>query len=734
VSTHPAGAPRARSKFPPLFWLAIVFEFFERGAYYGVMSALSVYMTDELGYSKTDVGLIKGTITPLLYFLPIVAGALADRFGFRRLLFAAFALLGAGYALASQAHAYAAMFGALFVMGLGAGTFKPIISGTIARTTDPTNGALGFGIFYWSINLGALLVPLILVPVLKGSLGFSWVLIAAALATGIQLVPTALFYREPPRPPAPEGAPSAAAKPGLLLTLARAFEIIYSPMVLCEAWSRRSRLGLAVVALGLLALLGWGGWRFLHPSGSTRVLAARAQAMGVGTLVVEVAPNLCRAEPFGLETDPVENLARLKLFHPDRLAEFHPDLGAALAERAGFLGPVGLPALAALRDQAAAKVVLEVRLEAPPEGGFQLEAPAEKPRAVLRVAGPAAFRAERARVLAALAAEPRLAGLAPAALDDLVERAGRRSFFVLYVGLMLLAAFLALRLAPRAGGLGGSAGWATVLGVLGVLYLPVWLLPDLSLYARILSSVLGLTLLALFWLEREDLPRYRDHWRFLGMILIYSGFWVLYFQMFDAVLWYVQAYVDPAALDRLLGPVMNGLFGLVGLEQNWRFDVEFVTVMNAFTIVCLQILVSFLVKRTRALPTMVAGILIATGGMALLAFSTGIWVFLLGTIVFSIGEMTAHPKFIAYVGQIAPPGRVAMYMGYLFLYGVVGSSVGGVVGAELYVRFVDELGQPRTLWLIFAGIGLATAVGLVLYDRLVARRVQDSPSQEEKSA
>ncbi|HOX44208.1 MAG TPA: MFS transporter [Myxococcota bacterium] len=715
-------APARRSKFPPLFWLAIVFEFFERGAYYGVMSALVVYLTDELGYSKTDTGLLTGTVTPLIYFMPIVAGALADRFGFRRMLFAAFALLGGGYALASQAHAYAAMFGALFVMGLGAGTFKPIISGTIARTTDPTNGALGFGIFYWSINLGALLVPLILVPLLRSSLGFAWVLIAASLGTGILLLPTALFYREPPRAPAPAGAAPAEAKPGLLLTLARAFEIIYSPVVLLGGWARRSRAGLGVTALLVLGLLGWGTHRFLHPAGATRVVAARAQALGVGTLVVEVAPNLCRREAFALETEPVSNRALLKLFRPERLAEDHPALARALGEQAGFLGPVPLATLAALRDAAAAKVVLEVRLEAPPEGGFQLEAPAGSPRALLRLADRDVFRAEREAVLRALQAEPRLAGLPAAALDELVGKASARSFFVLFLGLMLLSACLALRLAPLAGGLRGAAGWLEALGALGVLYAPVWLLPDLSLYARILSSVLGLTLLALFLLEREETARYRDHARFLAMIAIYSGFWVLYFQMFGTVLWYVQAYVDASALDALLSPVMNGLFGFFGLERSWRFDVEFVTVINAFTIVCLQLLVSHLVKRTRPLPTMVAGILIATAGMALLSLSTGIWVFLAGVIIFSLGEMTAHPKFIAYVGQIAPPSRVAMYMGYLFLYGVLGSSVGGVLGAELYVRYVDELGQPRALWLIFAGLGLCIAVGLVLYDRLVSRR------------
>ena len=83
--------------------------------------------------------------------------------------------------------------------------------------------------------------------------------------------------------------------------------------------------------------------------------------------------------------------------------------------------------------------------------------------------------------------------------------------------------------------------------------------------------------------------------------------------------------------------------------------------------------------------------------------------------------MTAHPKFISYVGLTAPKDRVATYMGYIFLYGVIGSSIGAILGANLYVHFVDELHQPKVLWLIFSGIGVATILGLLAYDRLVKR-------------
>ena len=35
-------------KFPRIYWLVILFEFFERGAYYGMLSILSVYLTNKV--------------------------------------------------------------------------------------------------------------------------------------------------------------------------------------------------------------------------------------------------------------------------------------------------------------------------------------------------------------------------------------------------------------------------------------------------------------------------------------------------------------------------------------------------------------------------------------------------------------------------------------------------------------------------------------------------------------
>lgn len=203
MTSQTVAAPPARRGFPRTFWIANVMELFERAAYYGMNSVLAVYLTRSVaeggrGFAEQDVGLLTGVVYAATYVLPILGGALADRYGYRRMLMIAFSLLAAGYFAAGFMTTYALVFLALLVMATGSGLFKPIISGTIARTTDERNSAFGFGIYYWMINVGAFLAPLV-VSVLKG---FSWkyVFMASCLYTALMLLPTVFAYTDPPRP------------------------------------------------------------------------------------------------------------------------------------------------------------------------------------------------------------------------------------------------------------------------------------------------------------------------------------------------------------------------------------------------------------------------------------------------------------------------------------------------------------------------------------------------------
>ena len=420
---------KRKKGFPKNFWIAVVMEFFERGSYYGMMSILSVFLIlsntkGGLGFSKEQAGAILGTIPPLLYFLPIIGGAIADRYGYRNILFFAFGCMILGYSFTGISSSYSLVFASLLLMALGSGFFKPVISGTIAKSTNESNSGLGFGIFYWAINLGAFLFPLILIPILK-SYSYSYIFFMSAAISCLLLLINVFFYKEPVR--------EKSSKP---------LSMVFSEI------------------------------------------------------------------------------------------------------------------LFVLKD-----------------------------------------------------------------------------------------------------------------------------------------------------------------WKFLLMIILYSGFWVLYFQMYGTVLWYVNDHINMEPVNK----VVNSFLSLFVTNSNWHFDVEHVTVINAGVIICLQLLVSKIVQKAKALPTMIAGIGLGTLGMAVLSISPTPWIFISGIIIFTFGEMITHPKFISYIGIIAPSDKKALYMGYSFLYGVIGSSIGGFLGSKLYVKYIDNLYQPSTLWLIFSGIGLFSIISLVLYNKYIIK-------------
>ncbi|MCK4235578.1 MAG: MFS transporter, partial [Candidatus Krumholzibacteria bacterium] len=76
-------------EFPRTFWAANTIELFERLAYYGMNIILSLYLTRRVGYSTELAVSITGFFISSLYLLPIPAGAISDKIGFRNGLFIA---------------------------------------------------------------------------------------------------------------------------------------------------------------------------------------------------------------------------------------------------------------------------------------------------------------------------------------------------------------------------------------------------------------------------------------------------------------------------------------------------------------------------------------------------------------------------------------------------------------------------------------------------------------------
>ncbi|PLX14005.1 MAG: MFS transporter [Marinilabiliales bacterium] len=150
--------------FPRTFWIANTLELFERWAYYGMFTVLSVYLTDPvssggLGFTQSQRGLMQGIATALLYLLPILGGAIADRYGYKKVLLSAFLTLASGYFAMGYFSTYATVFASFLLVAIGGALFKPIIVATVSKTTNEKNDTIGFGIFYMIVNIGGFIGP-----------------------------------------------------------------------------------------------------------------------------------------------------------------------------------------------------------------------------------------------------------------------------------------------------------------------------------------------------------------------------------------------------------------------------------------------------------------------------------------------------------------------------------------------------------------------------------------------
>ncbi|MBU2507933.1 MAG: MFS transporter [Bacteroidetes bacterium] len=161
-------------KFPKEFWLANFMELCERAAYYGFFIVLTLYLTDIVGFTDKETGVVAGIFFALLYFFPPFAGAISDKIGFKNGLILAFGFLTIGYFFLGIFHSKILVIVFLSVVLIGGSFIKPLITGTVAKTTSDANKARGFSLFYWVVNIGAFSGKTV-VPSIRQGIGIEYV-------------------------------------------------------------------------------------------------------------------------------------------------------------------------------------------------------------------------------------------------------------------------------------------------------------------------------------------------------------------------------------------------------------------------------------------------------------------------------------------------------------------------------------------------------------------------------
>lgn len=199
--------PAPRWRFPLSFWTANLIELCERAAYYGWFIMLAEFLTSVVGYSDIEAGYVGGCFAALLYIFPFISGAFADRVGYRRALLLALALLTLGYTgLGVLARKHVVLLSMALVM-LGGALVKPIITGTVARSSDMASRARAFSLFYMMVNIGSFFGKTAAKPV-RIELGLATIPLLSAAVAGAGLLAVFFLYR-----PSESAVTTAAPRP-----------------------------------------------------------------------------------------------------------------------------------------------------------------------------------------------------------------------------------------------------------------------------------------------------------------------------------------------------------------------------------------------------------------------------------------------------------------------------------------------------------------------------------------
>ncbi len=258
--------------------------------------------------------------------------------------------------------------------------------------------------------------------------------------------------------------------------------------------------------------------------------------------------------------------------------------------------------------------------------------------------------------------------------------------------------------------------------------------------------------------------------RLMAFLAIFSGFWAMFYQLFDLLPNFITDWVDSSDLYDAAATPLLGLFGS-SPPAEWMGMVpqEHMINLNAGLIMFFAFAVGYATGFLRSMQAMIAGILVAAIGIYSLGISTtGFWI--LGSIViFSIGEMMASPTKMRYFAGIAPPGKKALYLGYVNATTGIGWSLGSLIAGTMYEEggdkvvlarryleqeqgmaaeavealpksevlptLAEKLGQtegavrellyntyePQHVWTWFTVIGIVSMVGLLAFDQITRK-------------
>jgi MFS family permease len=716
--------------FPATFWVANTMEIFERMAWYGFFTVAALYITGPvetgaLGFSTEDKGLILAIVPFFLYIMPVLTGALADRYGYRKMFVIAYIMMVAAYYGLGQFRGFWSFLGAFMFVAVAAAIFKPVVVGTVARVTDKSNSSTGFGVFYMMVNVGGFVGPII-----AGAIrGFDWkyVFIACALWAAVNLVIVLLFYKEPTTEAGSEQArtfrkvlDNAVEVLGNLRFFITVFVILIALLVagFHKPWFTWEYCGYFIAGWLVLnflydSLLPKGSGRPVFMGGPDRAPFARRMfcsnwrfalflliMSGFWTAFNQIFLTMPEYIRDFVDTKPMVQIGRSafdslgKKEWIDRLAAVEEN--ELLTEFDGLVRRArGVPPMLTKKPD---------DVEARAEGQADLEAELHA-TFVSRNLQPA--EVER---LQRTVTKVNTAGADdPLTFDDLVD--GARTILQYKVRLQPHELGELIRTIPARVDQVTSAELDSALATINT---------QLQKSGKPTFS------------SEADMQQLRD-----SLAAVFTG----NSRLVEARR-VVELSGQLSTTERKLAPevLALGLRDIAYRTHIWdridegrQVNPEHIVNFDAGAIILLQVLISFLMARFHRFTTMIIGMVVAAVGIAASGLAGGtaigpvgglLIVVIAGIVVFAVGEMMASPTSQEYVGRIAPRDKVALYMGYYFVAMALGNLFGGLLSGEFYGWLARDMQRPDLMWFAFGGIMLLTACIFLLYNWFVLPKSQ----------
>ena len=197
------------------------------------------------------------------------------------------------------------------------------------------------------------------------------------------------------------------------------------------------------------------------------------------------------------------------------------------------------------------------------------------------------------------------------------------------------------------------------------------------------------------------------NWRFVLFLLIFSGYWIVFWQQYLILPIYIHDYVDASA------------------------NTEMILIADPLMVITFTVAVNALTRRIPSFRAVTLGTVITGVAWLLIGAHATVVMAVLTLMVVALGEIIQSPRYYEYISRLAPAGQQGTYMGFAFLPIGIGSLVGGWFSGRLLHHFGEVTHQPQRIWWAVVAVGVVTAALLWIYDLTLApaeaRQIQPAP-------